>query len=213
VADYEKLASSVINGDVEKVIELTKSLAEEGYEPLDIINKGLVSGMNVVGTLFKEGEMFVPEVLMAASAMSSGVEIVKPLLTDGDMPSAGKIVLGTVKGDLHDIGKNLLSMTLESAGFDVLNLGVDISPEEFVEAIKEHEPDILAMSALLTTTMLVMKDTIELLKEKGLREKVKVVIGGASVSQIFADEIGADGFAPDVTTAVELCKNLINCAS
>jgi len=213
MASYEELASSVIKGNAPKVIELTKSLVESGCDPLEIINQGLISGMNVVGARFKVGEMFVPEVLMAARAMSSGVEIVKPLIAEGDMPSAGKVVLGTVKGDLHDIGKNLVHMMLESAGFEVLNLGVDISPEKFAEAVKEHQPDVVAMSALLTTTMLAMKDTIDVLVEEGLRDKVKVIVGGAPISDEFAKEIGADGYAPDAASATELCKNLIGQAS
>jgi len=206
---YEDLAGSVINGNWTRVAELTRGLLDSNYAPLEIINKGLISGMNVVGRRFKEGDMFVPEVLMAARAMSAGVDIVKPLLADGAMPSAGKVVLGTVKGDLHDIGKNLVGIMLESAGFDVLNLGTDISPEEFAEAIRKHNPDVVAMSALLTTTMLTMKDTIDFLCGEGLRGGVKVIIGGAPVSPEFADEIGADGFAPDAASAALLCKNLL----
>ena len=213
MANYEELVNSVINGNAAKVTELTKSFLDSGCEPLDIINQGLIAGMNVVGHRFKEGDMFVPEVLMAARAMSTGVEIVKPYLSDGDMPALGKIILGTVKGDLHDIGKNLVGMMMESAGFNVINLGVDISPEKFVEAVKEHKPNIVAMSALLTTTMLSMKDTIAALKQEGLREDVKVIIGGAPISQDFADEIGADGFAPDAASATELCKDLLGLAS
>jgi 5-methyltetrahydrofolate--homocysteine methyltransferase len=166
--------------------------------------------MNIVGPRFKNGEMFVPEVLMSAKAMSAGLEIVKSVLTEADVPSIGTIVIGTVEGDLHDIGKNLVAMMIESAGFKVVNLGVDKSPREFVLAVKEHNPDILAMSALLTTTMMNMKETIDALKEEGLRDKVKVIVGGAPVSQSFADEIGADGYAPDAASAAELCKNLVN---
>ncbi|ATW26343.1 cobalamin B12-binding domain-containing protein [Candidatus Formimonas warabiya] len=207
MSDYQNLSQFVIAGKESQVKEKTQQLVEAGNNPLDIINQGLIAGMNVVGARFKNGEMFVPEVLMAARSMAAGIEIVKPLIADTDMPSIGKVVIGTVKGDLHDIGKNLVAMMLESSGFTVINIGIDIAPEKFVEAIKQHHPDIVAMSALLTTTMLHMKDTIELIKEEGL--KVKAIIGGAPISQDFADEIGADGFAPDAASATELCKNLL----
>ncbi|ATW26367.1 cobalamin B12-binding domain-containing protein [Candidatus Formimonas warabiya] len=207
MANFEALSQSVISGKEAQVKEQTKAMVDTGVNPLDIINQGLIAGMNVVGARFKNGEMFVPEVLMSAKSMASGIEIVKPLIADKDMPSKGKIILGTVKGDLHDIGKNLVGMMLESGGFSVVNLGIDIPPEKFVAAIKEHTPDIVAMSALLTTTMLHMKDTIELIKEEGL--KAKCIVGGAPISQDFADEIGADGFAPDAASAVELCAKLL----
>ena len=177
------------------------------FRSLEIINNGLIAGMSVVGARFKNGDMFVPEVLMSAKSMAAGIEIVKPLIADKDMPSKGTVIIGTVKGDLHDIGKNLVGMMLESGGFKVINLGIDIAPEKFVAAVKEHTPDIVAMSALLTTTMLHMKDTIELIKEEGL--KVKAIVGGAPISQDFADEVGADGFAPDAASAVELCARLL----
>lgn len=210
MASFEDLSKQVIAGNQVKVKEVTQALIDEGSAPLDIINLGLIAGMNIVGSRFKNGEMFVPEVLMAAKSMSAGIEIVKPLIADKDMPSIGKVLLGTVKGDLHDIGKNLVGMMLESGGFTVINMGIDISPEQFIKAVKEHNPDILAMSALLTTTMLHMKDTIELLKEEGLHNKVKVIVGGAPISQDFADEVGADGFAPDAASAVDLCKKLLS---
>lgn len=208
MANFENLSQNVIKGMASQVKEQVSAMIDEGIAPLDIINQGLIAGMNVVGTRFKSGEMFVPEVLMAAKSMSEGIELIKPLIADTDMPSIGKVIIGTVKGDLHDIGKNLVAMMLESGGFTVINMGIDISPEKFVAAIKEHNPNILAMSALLTTTMLQMKDTIELLKEEGLRDNVKVIIGGAPISHDFADEIGADGFAPDAASAVDLCKEL-----
>jgi 5-methyltetrahydrofolate--homocysteine methyltransferase len=173
------------------------------------VNEGLIEGMNVVGVRFKAGDMYVPEVLMAAKSMSGGLEIVRPLISEADQKSKGKIVLGTVKGDLHDIGKNLVGMLIESGGLEVINMGVDVSAEDFIDAIIEHEPDILALSALLTTTMPAMKDIIELLEEEELRDKVKVIIGGAPVSREYADEIGADGYAPDAGSAVELCKQLL----
>lgn len=209
MANYEELAQSVITGNQEQVKEQVKNLIAAGNDPVEIINLGLIGGMNVVGTRFKAGDMFVPEVLMSARSMSAGVELVKPLIAEGDMKNQGKVLLGTVKGDLHDIGKNLVGMMMESTGLQVINLGIDISPEKFMEAIREHNPDILGLSALLTTTMVNMKETVEMLVKEGLRDKVKVVVGGAPVSQEFADIIGADGFAPDAASAAELCKSLI----
>jgi len=207
---YEDLSRAVLCGDDKEVETLTKSLVSEGKAPLEIINNGLIAGMSVVGARFKNEEMFIPEVLMSARAMDAGMAVVKPLIADKDMPSAGKVVLGTVKGDLHDIGKNLVGMMLESSGFTVVDLGVDISSEQFTAALREHNAGILAMSALLTTTMLHMKDTIDLLKEEGLKDKVKVIIGGAPISQDFANEIGADGFAPDAASATEVCRQLLS---
>ncbi|HHX50428.1 MAG TPA: cobalamin-binding protein [Clostridia bacterium] len=207
--DFEKLSSAVIAGNEVKVRELVQSYLEESIDPLEIINQGLVGGMGVVGARFKNGEMFVPEVLMSARAMNGGLDLVKPLIADTDLPSVGKVVLGTVKGDLHDIGKNLVGMMMESAGLTVFNLGVDVSPEKFVAVAREQQANIVAMSALLTTTMLHMKDTIEILKEEGFRDQVKVIVGGAPVSNDFAEEIGADGYAPDAASATDLCKNLL----
>ncbi|MFZ5945618.1 MAG: cobalamin B12-binding domain-containing protein [Bacillota bacterium] len=207
MANFEPLNQSVISGRLAQVKEQTQALVDAGVDPLGIINKGLIAGMNVVGARFKNGDMFVPEVLMCAKSMAAGIEIVKPLIGDKDMPNKGTVLLGTVKGDLHDIGKNLVGMMLESSGFKVINLGVDVPAERFVEGIKEHNPDIIAMSALLTTTMMHMKDTIDLIKEEGL--KVKCIIGGAPISQDFADEIGADGFAPDAASAADVCLELL----
>ncbi|MDR3599084.1 MAG: corrinoid protein [Desulfosporosinus sp.] len=209
MATYADLAQSVIAGQREQVKDQVTSLIAAGNSPLDIVNEGLIAGMNVVGVRFKAGEMYVPEVLMAAKSMNGGLEIVRPLISKADQKSKGKIVLGTVKGDLHDIGKNLVGMLIESGGLEVINMGVDVSAEDFIDAIIEHEPDILALSALLTTTMPGMKDIIDLLKEQGLRDKVKVIIGGAPVSREYADTIGADGYAPDAGSAVELCKQLL----
>lgn len=209
MAGYEDLAAAVLKGEDEQVKSLTQGLIDSGKDLLEIINQGLISGMDVVGARFKKGEMFVPEVLMAARAMSAGINLVKPHIAETDIPSLGKVLVGTVKGDLHDIGKNLLAMMMEGAGFTVVNLGVDIAPEKFVEAAKEQKADMIAMSALLTTTMLAMKDTIELFKEEGIRDKVRIIIGGAPISQEYADEIGADGFAPDAATACDLAKGLL----
>jgi 5-methyltetrahydrofolate--homocysteine methyltransferase len=207
--DYEALSDCVIEGDDERAGKLTQKAIDAGADPVEIITQGLTGGMSVVGARFKTGEMFVPEVLASARAMSVGMELVKPLILGGDMPSAGKVVIGTVKGDLHDIGKNLVAMLLESAGFTVINVGTDIEPAAFVQAVKDSEADLLGLSALLTTTMLSMKATIDALAEAGLRDKVKVIVGGAPVTQDFADEIGADGFAYDGGAAIDLCKSLI----
>ena len=205
----EELTQRVIEGKLEMVQELTRQAITNGLEPEEIINQGLIMGMNVVGVRFKAGDMFVPEVLMCARAMSGGMELVQPLLMGKELPSAGKVLIGTVKGDLHDIGKNLVAMLLESVGFKVINLGTDISTEQFIQAIKEHNPDVLGLSALLTTTMLGMKDVLDQLVEEGMRDKIKVIIGGAPISQEFSDEIGADGFAPDGASATELCQKLL----
>lgn len=209
MSDFDNLAQIVINGDFAGAKSLTQKMIESGVEPLDIINQGLMAGMNVVGVRFKAGDMFVPEVMMSARAMSTGIELIKPLLADTDMPSAGKVLIGTVKGDLHDIGKKLVVMMMESAGFEIIDLGVDIDASAFVKAVKEHKPQVIGMSALLTTTMLSMKDTIEALKKEGLRDTVKIIIGGAPITQGFADQIGADGYAADAAAATELCRKLI----
>jgi 5-methyltetrahydrofolate--homocysteine methyltransferase len=209
MANFEEMANMVIAGEEEKVVELTKKAVEEGINPMEIINEGLMKGMDVVGQRFKAAEMFIPEVLMSAKSMSAGMEIVKPLIVGGEVPSKGKVIIGTVKGDLHDIGKKLVGMIMESSGLLVDDLGIDVSPEQFAEAIREKKPDIVGMSALLTTTMLAMKDTIEVLKEEGLRDSVKILIGGAPVSSDFAKEIGADGWAPDAVSAKDLAFQLI----
>lgn len=213
MSNFNELAESVISGNFGRVKEITQEMINKGVEPLQIINDGLIAGMNVVGVRFKAENMFVPEVMMSAKAMAGGMELVKPLIAETEMPSVGTVVLGTVKGDLHDIGKSLVAMILESGGFKVINLGTDIAPEGFIKAIREHKPQIVGMSALLTTTMLNMKATIELLKEEGLRDQVKVIIGGAPVSQSFAEEIGADGYGSDAMVAKDLCIKLVGKAS
>uniref|UniRef100_UPI002635903F cobalamin-dependent protein n=1 Tax=Desulfosporosinus sp. TaxID=157907 RepID=UPI002635903F len=174
-----------------------------------IINQGLIGGMNVVGQRFKVNDMFVPEVLMSARSMNAGIELVKPLLAGGEMTNRGTVIIGTVKGDLHDIGKSLVGMMLECSGFKVIDLGVDISPEEFIAALKENNGKVLALSALLTTTMLSMKSTIEECAAQGMRNDIKVIIGGAPISQEFSDQIGADGYAGDAAAAVELVAKLL----
>lgn len=207
--NLEAIKVSVIEGNVSQAEKATKKSLETGTDPLKIIQDGLVAGMNVVGPRFKAGEMFVPEVLMSARAMHAGMDLVKGEIVDIELTSAGKVVIGTVKGDLHDIGKNLVAIMLESSGFEVVNLGVDIPPEKFAEAIREHRPGVIGLSALLTTTMLEMKEVIDYLKEEGLRDDVKVIIGGAPVTADFSAEIGADGYAPDGGSAVELVNNLL----
>ncbi|MDW7673255.1 MAG: corrinoid protein [Bacillota bacterium] len=209
MSNFEALNAGVIAGNLKQVAADTQAAVDAGLDPIEIINKGLIAGMNVVGQRFKAGDMYVPEVLMAAKAMASGVEIVKPLIAEGDVPNKGKVLLGTVKGDLHDIGRNLVGMMLESSGYQVITLGEDISPEKFAEGVKEHKPHVIGMSALLTTTMLSMKETIDVLVEEGVRDQVKVIIGGAPVTQDFADEIGADGYAPDAASATELVDKLL----
>jgi 5-methyltetrahydrofolate--homocysteine methyltransferase len=209
MADYEQMANMVIEGNIEKVVELTNKAVDEGQKPLEIINDGLMKGMNVVGVRFKAGDMFVPEVLMSAKAMGAGMEIVKPLLLEGEEMTSGKVLLGTVKGDLHDIGKKLVGMIMESGGLQIVDMGIDVAPEAFAKKVKEERPNVLGLSALLTTTMLAMKDTIETLEEEGLRDSVKVIIGGAPVTLDFANEIGADGCAPDAVSAKDLALELI----
>lgn len=209
MSDLRRISEALIAMNEKKVKELVREALDKGVLAKEILNEGLIPGMDIVGEKMESGDMFIPEVLMSAKAMSAAVEILKPLLGDEGLTAAGKVVIGTVKGDLHDIGKNLVVMMLESAGFEVHNLGVDIRPEDFVKAIKEKEPNLLALSALLTTTMSMMKQTIDAVTESGLRERVKVMIGGAPVTQKFADEIGADGYAPDAGSANKLAKALL----
>lgn len=202
------LANYVLEGNQEKVELTVKNLVQSGTDVQTIVDQ-LIAGMNVVGQRFKNGEMFVPEVLMSASCMHEGMALVKPLLTGKKLRTLGTVVIGTVQGDLHDIGKNLVAMMVASGGFEVVDIGIDAPPQKFVEAVREHKPDIVAMSALLTTTMVKMKETLEFFTEEGLRNDLKVIIGGAPVSKEFADQIGADGYAPDAATAVDLCKSLL----
>lgn len=204
-----EVARAVQACDLERVSGAVERALQANIEPLKVIDDGLIAGMNVVGKRFREGDMFVPEVLMAASAMRSGVDIIQPLLMGKEIPSIGTAIIGTVEGDLHDIGKNLVIMMLDIAGFKVIDMGIDIEPEKFVESAKENNAILIGMSALLTTTMMKMKDTIDALVEAGIRKNVKVLVGGAPVSQDFANEIGADGYAPDAATAAELAKNMI----
>jgi len=205
----KEVANAVISGDRKGIQELVEKALNEGISPEDIINKGLLSGMSVIGERFKKNEIFVPEVLVSARAMQKGMEILKPLIAKSSGIIKGKIVIGTVKGDLHDIGKNLVAMMLEGAGYQIIDLGIDVPPERFVQAIKENRPDVVGMSALLTTTMPQMKVTIDVIKKEGLRDKVKIIVGGAPVTEEFAKEIGADGYAEDAYSAVELVNRLL----
>jgi 5-methyltetrahydrofolate--homocysteine methyltransferase len=203
----KEILESVIAGDVEKVKSLVKKSLDEGVQPDRIISEGLIKAMDIVGSRMKSGEMYVPEVLIAAEAMKGGLSLVKPLLGDESSYAAGRVVIGTVAGDLHDIGKNLVVMLLESSGFEVIDLGVDVSTEAFAGALEEHKPQLVGLSALLTTTMAAMEETVKAINEKA--PQVKTMIGGAPVSQQFADEIGAGGYAPDGAAAVDLAKQLL----
>lgn len=209
MADLNAIAENIISGKAQEVKNLVQEALNEDTPVGDILNKGLIAGMNVVGERFKNNEFYVPEVLIAARAMKGGMALVRPLLAESGIEPTGKVAIGTVQGDLHDIGKNLVSMMFEGAGFEVVDLGIDVSPEKFVEAIKEEEPQIVAMSALLTTTMPSMKTTIDAIEEAGLTDSVKTMIGGAPVTQQYADEIGADGYARDAASGAETGKELI----
>jgi 5-methyltetrahydrofolate--homocysteine methyltransferase len=207
--DLQALAENIIKGKKNPAVELTNQALAEGMDPQSIIEGGLIAGMQVVGEKFKKNEFYVPEVLIAARAMKECMAILKQPLADAGAQPVGKVVIGTVKGDLHDIGKNLVAMMLQGQGFEVIDLGVDVSPEKFIEAAKENSAGLIALSALLTTTMPGMKQTIDALEAAGVRNTVKVMVGGAPVTQKFCDEIGADGYAPDAASAVDTAKELI----
>jgi 5-methyltetrahydrofolate--homocysteine methyltransferase len=211
MADYERMKEVILTGRVEEISGLVKRALEQGTKPQDIISQGLIEGMNEVGARFKNGDMFIPEVLVSAKTMHKGMEMLRPLLTQGETRSigTGTVVLGTVKGDLHDIGKNLVGMMFEGAGFEVIDLGVDQPPEKFVETAREKEARAVAMSALLTTTMGEMAKVIDALKKAGLRDRIKVMVGGAPLNEKFARTIGADGYAPDAGSAVDTLRKLI----
>jgi 5-methyltetrahydrofolate--homocysteine methyltransferase len=197
-------------GEADKIELLTQEALRQGVSPEIILKEGLIAGMNMIGERFKQGELFVPEVLLSARAMQAGMNILKPRLVQTGIKPVGRIIIGTVKGDLHDIGKNLVAMMLEGAGFEIIDLGIDTAPERFIQEVKDKKPQIMAMSALLTTTLPMMKATIELLKADGLWGTVKVLVGGAPLSQRYADEIGADGYAPDAVSAVAKARELFS---
>jgi len=204
-----QISEAIIEGNVDDIVDLTEEALDGGSSPEEVLNQGLMAGMDHVGVEFKAGNMFVPEVLRSAKAMQAAMDVLRPLLAKAGVKHTGKMLLGTVKGDLHDIGKNLVGMMCEGAGFEVTDLGKDITPEQFVAAIKEQQPDVLGMSALLTTTMRAMGHTIKALEEAGLRDRVKVIVGGAPVTQAFADQIKADGYAPNAAAASELARKLV----
>jgi len=207
--DLSALAEAVIKGDITQVTELTKKALDDQTDLNDIINNGLIAGMNVIGERFKNNEIFIPEVMISARAMHAGMEILKPLFTAQGIEPKGIVVIATVKGDVHDIGKNLVAMMFESAGFKVIDLGIDIDAAKIINAVKDHKPNILALSTLLTTTLDNMKEIINSLKTEGLREDVLVMIGGAAVNELYAMEIGADGYAKDASLAVDKAKELM----
>jgi 5-methyltetrahydrofolate--homocysteine methyltransferase len=209
MVDLKEITQKLIQGMAPQVKELVQEAINEGQDLGSILNDGLLAGMSVVGERFKKAEVYFPEVLVAANAMKAGMEPLKPLLAEKNIGYSGKVVLGTVRGDLHDIGKNLVGMMLEGAGFEVIDLGIDVPTDRFVETVKEKNADIVGISALLTTTMPVMKQVIESLISSMTREKVKVMVGGAPITQKYADEIGADGFGPDAATAVDKAKELM----
>ncbi len=198
----------IVDGDGEAVTKGVAAALEAGIDPATILDSAMMAAMTEVGRQFEEGEAFVPEMMIAAMAMKAGLAVLKPHLQPGSMTRSGTVVIGTVKGDLHDIGKNLVAMMLEGAGFQVIDLGVDVKPEDFVKAVEEHKPDLVGMSALLTTTMAAMAVSIKALATAGLRDSVKIMIGGAAVSDLFAAQIGADGYAPDAGKAVALAQAL-----
>jgi len=212
MVNLQEIADNLIKGQAKKVVELTNLAINEGIEPSKILGEGLIAGMNVVGQKFKACEFYVPEVLIAARAMKGAMEVLKPKLLESGVQPVAKIAIGTVKGDLHDIGKNLVSMMLQGAGFEIVDLGVDVTPEKFIESVKSQGVTLVGMSALLTTTMPSMKSAIEAIKEAGIRDQVKIMIGGAPVSQAYADEIGADGYSADAASAVEKAKELLSIA-
>jgi len=204
-----KMAESLIAGKVDEVTELTKEALDGGSSPQDILEQGLLAGMEVVGKRFKANEMFIPEVLRCAKCMHGAMEILRPLLVKAGVKTAGTFVIGTVKGDLHDIGKNLVGMMFEGAGFQVIDLGIDLEPQEFIDALKEHKATLLGMSALLTTTMPKMGETINAIKEAGIRDQIKIMIGGAPVTAEYAKDIGADAYASNAASAVDKGKELL----
>ena len=205
----QSIHDSIMKGDANSTVEQMQAAIDEGYDPGAILNEGMISAMDGVGQLFEQGEYFVPEMLISARAMQSGLAVLKPYLLEADIQPLGKVVLGTVKGDLHDIGKNLVGMMLEGAGFEVIDLGTDVAPEKYLDAVREFDPDFVGLSALLTTTMGQMENTIQALTDAGVRDDVKVMVGGAPVTQQFADSIGADLYAADASSAATKAKSAL----
>ena len=207
--DFAPITEALIACNREQVMSLVKGALDDGTAAKDVLNQGLIAGMDVIGDKMENEEMFIAEVLMAAKIMSQAVEELKPLLSEDEIHARAKVVIGTVKGDLHDIGKNLVAMLLESTGIEVYNLGVDVEPDGFINGVKTQKADFLCLSALLTTTMPMMKETIKAVVESGIRDEVKILVGGAPVTQKFAEEIGADGYAPDAGSASKLVKSML----
>ncbi|MDM8555395.1 corrinoid protein [Desulfococcaceae bacterium HSG7] len=205
---FEEMAQVLIAGNQDEVVKKTQEALDKNAAARDVMDKGLLAGMEVVGRRFKAGDMFIPEVLRCAKCMHAAMDLIKPLLSEGESAGAGTYLIGTVEGDLHDIGKNLVSMLLQGSGFDVVDLGTNITPQQFVDAVKEHNPKIVGLSALLTTTMPKMEETIKALEEAGIRDNVKVMCGGAPVTQNFVEKIGADAYGANAATASELAKEL-----
>ena len=210
MADLTLLHNAILNGDLKAAVAVTKQALAEQVDPVELVNGYMVPAMDEVGRRFECEEYFVPELLLSGRAMKGSLELLRPLLAAQGAESAGRVVIGTVKGDLHDIGKNLVSSMLEGGGFEVIDLGADVSPEKFAAAVKEREANIVCLSALLTVTMPSMKTTIEALKSAGVRDRIKVLIGGAPVTQQYADEIGADGYGENATAAVSLARKLVS---
>ncbi|MDP6720293.1 MAG: corrinoid protein [Pirellulaceae bacterium] len=207
--ELQPLYQAILNGDQKEAVAITQAAIEAGIDPEDIVHEYMISAMDEVGRRFENNEFFVPELLIAARAMKSSLELLRPLLVESGAKSAGRVAVGTVKGDLHDIGKNLVAAMLEGAGFEVIDLGVDVSAEQFVEAVTDQQAEVICLSALLTTTMAYMRATIDALAEAGVRDQVKVLIGGAPITQKFADDIGADGYGDNASAAVAQARQLI----
>ena len=206
----KNIGAALAKGDRAGVVKLTQEALDKGISVKEVLEDALITSMNAIGEKFKANEIFIPEVLIAAKAMHAGIAVLEPHFTACGIKPAGKVIIGTVKGDLHDIGKNIVSMMLKGACFEVMDLGIDVPPGKFVEIVQAKGADVIAMSSLLTTSMGAMRDTIRLLKDSGVRDKVKIIVGGAPVTQDFADSIGADGYAKDAATAVDMAKELIN---
>jgi len=210
MVDPEKFFQAISMGKMDQVQELTQKALDAGEPPNKILQEGLIKSMERIGLLFKNNEIYIPEVLIAARAMHAGLDVLRPILAKSTTTSAAKVILGTVRGDLHDIGKNLVGMMLEGGGFEVIDLGIDVPPEKFLQAAREKGAQVIGMSALLTTTMLQMKTTVDLIKAAGLQKEIKTIIGGAPVTAEFAQKIGADGYAPDAASAVQVVKGLVS---
>lgn len=206
---YELIFDAVVEGNIDRVGKLVSESLNGGSTAGDLLNQGLIRAMDEVGTRFERGDMYIPEMLVSAKAMKAGLSILRPYLVKDGIPSIGRVVIGTVKGDMHDIGKNLVTMMLEGAGFEVFDLGTDVAPEKFAAAVRQYSPDIVGLSALLTTTMQQMKNTIEAIDDLGVRNKVKILIGGAPVTQEYSVQISADGYAPDASKAVTWAKTAL----